>query len=117
MKRCALSAALLALALLAPAPDVSIAVEGRYGFEPATVRLRVRVEPDSRNRGLAYGVDSADFVSSSWEDLPGERAPITRWATYRDLPAGEYIAYAEVVRPANGNRKADTRFRILERGF
>lgn len=117
MRRCSFLATLLALAILAPNHPISIAVEGRLQFEPATIRLKVRVEPDIHNRGLAYGVDSVDFISSSWEDLPGDRGRITRWATYRDLPAGEYVAWAEVVRRPDDNRQTQARFMVLERGF
>lgn len=97
--------------------QLRIAVEGGLQFEPATIRLRVRVEPDAANRGLAVGVLSPAFESSSWEDLPGTNARITRWFTYTGLPAGEYTAVAEVVRPGEDHWQTETRFQVLSRGF
>lgn len=78
-----------------------IAVEGgRIQWEPATVRLRIRVEPDKANRALAVGIDSGEFGRSSAFTLEGERAQRTVWIEYRDVPAGEYVVRAEVYRPS-----------------
>ena len=72
---------------------------GTYQFAPATVRLRIRVEPDAANRALAVGLISDGYETSSLEQLSGAQAPITRWVEYHDIPAGVYAVVATVHRP------------------
>lgn len=88
---------------------LKIVVEGgAFHFAPATVRLRIRVEPDVKNRALAVGIISPDFETSSLEQLDGDKAPITRWVTYKDVPAGEYAVVAEVYRPEDRPWREET---------
>ena len=100
----------LALAGFSNEP-VSIAVEGaRYQYEPATVRLRVRVEPNAANRELDVALWSGgERAYGSRGQLDGEKASITRWVAYKDVQAGEYIATATVFRqgaePVQGRSK------------
>ena len=112
--------AALYFALWAASEDAKLKVTvegGRIQFEPATVRLRVRVEPDPQNRALTVGIDSADFSTSSLEQLEGDRAPITRWRTFTGIPAGEYEAIAELYRAPNESVLARDRLTVLGRGF
>lgn len=93
-----------------------IAVENaQIQFEPGYVRLRIRVEPDPANRALAVGIVSESFETSSLEQLEGDRARITRWFEYKDVPAGEYWAVAEVYRPSAENWHARTKLTVLPR--
>ena len=88
------------LSALANEPRVSLVIEsGVFAREPAYVRLRVRVEPDTANRALTTALISDEFETSSLEQLEGAHAPRTRWVQYRNVPAGSYIVSAVVHRP------------------
>ena len=105
----------LALSALADAPRVTVAVEGsRYQYEPATVRLRVRVVQHPDNRALTVALVSDGFERSSLEQLEGAASPLVRWIDYRDVPAGEYAVVAEVVR-TTGAAQARDRLTVLSR--
>ena len=92
--------ACLVVSLLVRPQNLSVTVEGaRIQFEPGYVRLRIRVTPDTQNRALTIGLVSPAFERSSLEQLEGERAPVTRWVEYKDIPAGDYAVVAEVYRP------------------
>lgn len=95
----ALVALALVFALAAPiaAPErIALVVEyGRYRMAPATIRLRVIVEPNDANRHLVVVVDGPNFYRSSYEALTGA-SPRTRWFDYRDLPGGDYGVGAAV---------------------
>lgn len=87
--------------VLAPSP-VSIAVEGsRFPFEPATVRLKLTIEPDSRNRWVWFGLDDGQTDRPSYvsgHSLNGADEPRTRWREFRDVAAGSYAAFIQVQR-------------------
>ena len=103
----------LALAGFSNEP-VSIAVEGaRYQYEPATVRLRVRVERDPANRAVIVGIFSDSFERSSLEELSADAA-LVRWINYTDVPAGEYVVVALLQR-ASGPLRAEDRLTVLGR--
>ena len=105
----------LALAGFSHEP-VSIAVEGsRYQYEPATVRLRVRVERDPANRALTVALVSDGFERSSLEQLDGTAAPLVRWVEYRDVPFGVYSAVAVVQRTEKGLLRAEDTLTVLGR--
>lgn len=89
------------LALTSPA-RVAVKVEGgAFRFAPASLRLRVTVEPHDENRRLTVEADSGSFYRSTDEDLTG-KSPRTRWIdAYRDFPAGDYVVTA-TVRTASG---------------
>lgn len=96
---------------------LQIAVEsGRISFEPAFVRLRIRVEPHPENRALAVGIVSDSFETSSFEQLDGGSAR-TRWREFRDVPAGEYAAFAHLVRSDGSEAVAQDTITVIGRGF
>ena len=105
----------LALAGFSNEP-VSIAVEGgRYQYEPATVRLRVRVARDPANRALTVALVSDGFYRSSLEQLDGTAAPLVRWVEYRDVPFGVYSAMAVVQQTEKGLLRAEDTLTVLGR--
>ena len=108
--------ALSVLAYLARADDakVRIVIESSLTqFEPAFVRLRIRVEPDPANRALILALISDGFETSSLEQLAGSSAPITRWWQVKGVPAGEYQIVAEVYRPSAKNWRAQQALTVL----
>jgi hypothetical protein len=95
---------------------LSLAVEsGRMSFEPAFIRLRIRVEPDAANRALAVGIVGAEFETSSLEQLAGAGAPKTRWREFKGVPAGEYQAVASVQRADGSQTTVTDRLIVLGR--
>ena len=105
-------------ALYMDARPLAITVEsGRMQFEPAYIRLRVRVEPHPDNRALAVGIVGPDFETSSLEQLDGDKAPITRWRDFKDVPAGEYQAIAHIVRVDGSEDVAQDTVTVIGRGF
>jgi hypothetical protein len=91
-------AGLVALALVVGAAPplnagepLSMTVSSALASAPATVRVRMIIEPNSRNRALEVVADSADFYRSSLIELDGERAPQTVVVDYRGLPGGNYV--------------------------
>ena len=101
--------------LAVAAAPVQIAVEGaRVQFEPGVVRVRVRVVPHAVNRGVTVAAISEGFTRSSYEQLDGLQAPITRWIEWRDIPAGEYDVIAHLSPTGAEDR---TTVSVLGRGF
>lgn len=105
----------LALAGLANEPRVQIHVESGFQFEPAYVKLKVRVIPHKENRGLTVALVSEGYERSSLEELSGDQAPITRWIEYRDIPSGEYAVIAILQRPPERPILARDRLTVLSR--
>lgn len=108
---------LVALLLLASQPDpVSLSVYPQSQlaplYRPATVRLRIIVERDPRNRWLTYAFISEDFETSETVNWPGEFAPRTLTKFY-DLPAGEYTAIVTVIRELGEKTERTCRFTIV----
>lgn len=87
------------------APSVDIGVAPMLGFEPATARIRVTVEPREDYRWLEIVADSGQHFRSSGQVLEGDRGPRTTWVTWDGLPAGEYEVIA-VVFDARGRQVA-----------
>lgn len=120
VRRYATVAAIVGLVLLAVwARDdakLRIVVEGgRVQMEPAWIRLRIRVEPDALNRALTVALIGDGFETSSLEQLEGDRARITRWIEYKDVPAGVYAVVAEVYRPPEQAWHAEAEVTVISR--
>ena len=65
-------------------------VSPTHWFAPATLRVRVRVEPNANNRALAIVADSDAYYRSSVIELEGDASPRTFWMDFRQVPAGQY---------------------------
>ena len=68
---------------------VRIAVSPAFAFEPAFLRIRVRVEPNSTNRSLTIAADSEGDYRSSLIELEGETSARTFFVEFKQVPAGE----------------------------
>jgi hypothetical protein len=64
---------------------------------PATVRIRVIVEPNVENRGLTITADSGDFFRSSFVPMAGIDAAEVTETMMKGLPGGEYEISATLV--------------------
>lgn len=107
------------LAAVRNEPRLAIAVEGgHFHAAPAEIRLKVRVQPDKANRGLTVSAESDRFSTSSFEQLEGEHAPVTRWippARWKDVPEGQYRVHAVVDRGAETPWREVTEFVVIGR--
>jgi hypothetical protein len=72
---------------------------------PATIRVRVALEPAAENRVLNVIADSGDYYRSSEIQLDGEHAPRTIVVTFPSLPGGSYTVQG-MVRDGSGRRCA-----------
>jgi hypothetical protein len=64
---------------------------------PVTIRIRLIVEHDSRNRTLEVSADSEGFYQSSEIELAGDEAPKTNEVVFRDMPQGSYEIVARLM--------------------
>lgn len=102
--------------LCASESSLAVVVEGGHFFrEPAWIRVRIRVERDTANRGLTVAALSEGFERHSYEQLDGTIARRTRWVEWPDVPAGEYLVVAQVHRGPLPPWRATTRFTVIAR--
>jgi hypothetical protein len=76
---------------------VSIALQGRYFAEPATVRFVVTIEPDDENRTLRVEADSQEMFRASELPLQGAKEKRLHTITFSNLAAGNYTLRAQVL--------------------
>lgn len=86
----------LALAGLANEPRVAIIHPPFMVSERQAISVQVRIPPHADNRTLVFvAADELGEVRRSDEELPGDRAPRTRWILWRDgLPRGDFVLIA-----------------------
>jgi hypothetical protein len=104
-----LAAALAFLLAMAPQPNASerltMVVTPAKAMAPATIRVRLGVEPAVENRVLDVVADSGDFYRSSEIELDGEHAPRTIVVEFPGLRGGTY-AVRGMIRDSGGRRCA-----------
>lgn len=108
--------ALLCLFLLLGGKDPWFAIELRVyplvSQAPATVLVKIRIEPRPENRKYTVIVDGENYYSESWGDLDGDRAPaIQRERAYPALPSGDYNVKVTLYKLVEGKVKTDTESR------
>lgn len=69
---------------------LKLAVTPIKSLAPATISVRIRIEPDSENRALTVLVRSDEFYQSSEIPLDGESAQRSVELHYPNLPGGDY---------------------------
>lgn len=90
--------ALLFAFLLTSGPPVAVTVEHGHIFpEPATIRLRVTVEPAKANRHLWVAIEATGYSTAHYEQLD-DASPRTRIVEFKDLPGGDYGVFIRVQR-------------------
>ena len=87
---------------------LTIAVSPAFAFAPATLKVRLRIEPNADNRRLIIVADGAELYRSSEVQLEGEQAPKTIELSFRDVPRGDYQVYA-VLTDTVGRQRAIAR--------
>jgi hypothetical protein len=79
-------------------PAVNVLVNPRVSPAPATVLVQVLVEPNDHNRVLMLEADSGDYYTSSTEQLDGDNSSLVHPFKFNELPAGNYVLTARVMR-------------------
>lgn len=93
-----LGAAWLGLSALANEPRLSVAMHGRYAYEPADWSIIVRVQPQPEDRWLEAIADGTAHYRSSGYELAGENAPRIHQLFFSALAAGCYVFRVEIRR-------------------
>ncbi len=89
---------LLAVAIPADAGSpMTMTVSPAMTMGPATVKIRLKIEPDASNRSVTIVADSPDFYRSSLINLEGERAPRNVALNYYNLPGGNYLVSGTLI--------------------
>lgn len=88
------------------AADISLSVYPHFQNGPGTIRVTLIIQRDTRNREACVSIegDTGYSRSSCWEHV-GEGARYQTVIYYPDLPPGNYVATAMVVRVVNGKRE------------
>lgn len=89
-------ALVVSLGAASPAP-VAIHVLGTIGHAPADVSLVITVQPNRENRGLWVAIEASGYATAHFEELD-VHAPIQRIVLFKQIPSGEYRAYARLIR-------------------
>ena len=90
-------------------------IGSQFPYEPADIRLQIRIEPDHANRALAVELTSEGYSTSSVKELDGADAAIWRELTYSAVPAGEYDVTAVVYRPDASHWRSTARVTVIGR--
>ena len=86
---------------------VAIHVLGDVGPAPADVQLVITVQPNHENRGLWVAIESSGYATAHFEELD-VHSPIQRTVTFKQLPGGEYTAWARLLRVHGETSASDT---------
>lgn len=78
-----------AVPTFADAP-MAMRVSPAQAFAPATLRVRVQLQPHADNHALELILDSGDYYRSSLVPLAGARAPRTLMLDFKACPPGAY---------------------------
>lgn len=115
MRYALLTLALVIAVMAAPDPPVSVTTNVHFATEPATFSVRVRIPPNSANRAVCVTYDAPEGVyrRSCWE-IDNE-SPLVTFYWVRDLTAGEYELWADLIRVGNYARSNSVQVTILSR--
>jgi hypothetical protein len=80
-----------------PADEVTLRLTARFVSAPAYVRSLIRVVPNAENRVMRVAIDSDGYFRSSEFQLEGDKAPVSHWIDFKDVPAGHYQLTVEVI--------------------
>ena len=101
--------------LLGGSQRLSMVVSPVHAFAPATLTIRVHVEPDSDNRAFVVSAESGGYYRSSRIQLDGAEAPRTMSIEMRNMPGGEYDVTAGLF-DSVGHERAAIRTHIMVLG-
>jgi hypothetical protein len=105
-----------ALAFLVTSPvgageRLTIRVNPRMAFAPASFLVHAVAERDPANRALQIEVDSPEYRRSSLVQIDGDQAPRITTVRYDDVPGGTYEVRA-ILYGSDGQQRAVTTLQI-----
>ena len=92
---------------------IAVRVTPNTCHEGCSVRVTVRIEPDTQNRVLIIEADSPAYFRASEIQLGGESAPLLHTLMLRSPPAEHYIVRATVVRANGSTQSSRTQLLVL----
>lgn len=93
---------------------MDVHLPGSVASAPASLNVRITIQPDSRNRWGCFGwqqVESGAQSHSGCWSIEGVAEAKTSYRLVRDLPAGEYVMQAWII------RNDETRINSIPRTF
>lgn len=114
---------ILGLLLTAPAftsvrptsqPSLAVTIYPAFSFEPATLRVTVRIARNPENRSLEIQLDGNDYFSSSMFEQDSN-SPVTLQFERSGVPAGQYTATAILTRAGGRQVQAKAQAMVLGR--
>jgi hypothetical protein len=105
---------LLVTVVSTPQAPIRVVTGFGVGFAPASFQMRVTIPPHPDNRHACLTYDSGDYYRRSCWQVDEDSAPST-WIWARDVPAGEYLAVADLTRTTRTIRSVPVPFRVLPR--
>lgn len=112
---CALLASGCAVDTATESRSIALSLSARVAFEPASLRVKITVEPQADQRLLIVQADSATGYRRSDVQLEGLGGPRTQWVEWRDLGAGDYEVSASVATQREIVARASQKLQILSR--
>ncbi len=92
--------------------SLTMAVSPTEAFAPATLRIQLRIAPNTKNRELELIADSGDFYRRSCVALDGEAAPRVLSMQFDGMPGGEYELRSVLI-DADGHVRAVVRQTVI----
>ncbi len=92
---------------------VTISSRFHFGFEPASFMVRVEVPRHADNRSMCVGYDGSQYSNSCWL-IDGDSPAIVQ-RLFKELPAGDYVAFAVVRRTGDQEFSSTVPFEVLSR--
>lgn len=92
MRSVALLCAVFSMSL-APKP-LTLHVSPKVSFAPATLRIRLRVHPDERDRWIRVALEGDAFATSHEWTIATDQT--LYGFDFKDVPSGEYIVDARI---------------------
>jgi hypothetical protein len=79
---------------------ITLALTPYNGYELLTVHANIEITPDYQNRGWCIQWDNGDLYGAHCEQLEGQYARQKHYYDIKNLPAGDYVIQAEVIKVA-----------------
>jgi hypothetical protein len=95
---------------------VQIRLRGHFFAEPATVQITVAVEPAAAHRVLRIAADGERYFRASELALEGEKGKRLHTVEFKNLPAGNYMLFAEVLSNSELLAKASQQLVVTSSG-
>ena len=100
-------------ALAVRADPITASVTPAITVSRGSTWLRILVERNDLNRMLTWEVDGPEYYRSSSVELDGAESPRSYQVLVKDLPAGEFVIRAAVIRADKSESVARCRLTVM----